>query len=124
METKFCPQCKKTLPIEQFHIRKPNGRHKKGYRTPCKVCIRNRPKKSQPLIYKGHKLEQSQAQALIKDKVCAICKVEAEVVDHDHSNGKLREPLCSNCNRGLGCFDDDPYLLEKAAAYVRKHSRI
>jgi hypothetical protein len=42
-------------------------------------------------------------------------------IDHDHKTGELRELLCTNCNKGLGCFKDDPRLLERAAEYLKKH---
>jgi len=65
--------------------------------------------------------------------LCAICgrperlvngrsgKVHAMAVDHCHSTGKVRQLLCSNCNRGLGLFYDDPDLLFKAARYVLRY---
>lgn len=43
--------------------------------------------------------------------------------DHCHNSGRSRALLCLNCNHGLGCFDDDPDLLERAAAYIRHHQK-
>lgn len=42
-------------------------------------------------------------------------------VDHDHATDKLRDLLCSNCNLGLGNFQDDPALLWAAAGYIERH---
>jgi hypothetical protein len=50
---------------------------------------------------------------------CIICGNPATTVDHDHLTGKIRGPLCQNCNLGLGHFKDNPELLELAALYLR-----
>lgn len=43
-------------------------------------------------------------------------------VDHDHETGQIRALLCKACNMGLGCFQDQPELLEQAAAYLRSYA--
>lgn len=65
--------------------------------------------------------------------VCFICKkpekatdprsgkVKDLAVDHCHQTNKIRGLLCSNCNRGIGLFCDDPSLLQSAIDYLRKH---
>ena len=59
--------------------------------------------------------------------VCAICE-KAETggkrfaIDHDHKTGKIRGLLCYACNTSLGRFNDEPSLLESAAAYLRSHA--
>jgi hypothetical protein len=61
---------------------------------------------------------------------CAICKkVETRVirgktlslaVDHCHETGAVRGLLCMDCNRGLGCFQDNPEVLKRAIAYLAR----
>jgi len=42
-------------------------------------------------------------------------------VDHIPGTRKVRALLCMQCNTGAGQFKHSPELLEKAAAYIRKH---
>tara|TARA_B100001778_G_C18340888_1_gene517445 strand:- start:43 stop:579 length:537 start_codon:yes stop_codon:yes gene_type:complete len=39
-------------------------------------------------------------------------------VDHNHKTKKVRGLLCSQCNTGLGQFEDNPELLRKAIEYL------
>lgn len=54
---------------------------------------------------------------------CAICGKKdtwfSLAVDHCHGRKIVRGLLCSQCNRGIGMFKDNPDLLEKAARYLR-----
>ena len=55
---------------------------------------------------------------------CAICLVaftETPHVDHCHTTGRVRDLLCSPCNRGLGIVDDDVHRLRAMADYVEAH---
>lgn len=52
-------------------------------------------------------------------KVCSTGKHLA--VDHNHQTGTVRGLLCGRCNRGIGYFEDDTTLLEKAIDYLRKY---
>ena len=53
---------------------------------------------------------------------CAICEETCDKlhIDHDHATGKVRQLLCSYCNRGLGNFRETPSLLQKAVEYLTK----
>lgn len=61
-----------------------------------------------------------------QDGRCAICK-RPEIpnrrlsIDHDHATGKVRQLLCGGCNRGLGDFREDRYLLQAAIEYLTRH---
>lgn len=51
---------------------------------------------------------------------CAICGRERKLVaDHDHGSGRYRNKLCFPCNTGLGMFQDDPTILQRAVKYLK-----
>ncbi len=57
--------------------------------------------------------------------VCAICKnpepaKRALAIDHNHQTGKIRGLLCTRCNQGIGCFVDQPLILEAAIKYLQE----
>ena len=59
------------------------------------------------LVEQGHKC-----------KLCGKMQTKRLAVDHCHSTGKVRGLLCTTCNAGLGCFNDDPEFLRKAVDYL------
>lgn len=48
-------------------------------------------------------------------------RVQSMAVDHDHSNGQVRQLLTGNCNTAIGLLGDDIQLLAKAMLYLAKH---
>lgn len=59
---------------------------------------------------------------------CAICGTEFKPeddkhTDHDHEDDEFRGILCSNCNRGLGCFKDNVRYLLRAVDYLLESQR-
>ena len=45
--------------------------------------------------------------------------LDVVAVDHDHNTGNFRGLLCNACNKGLGFFKDNVYLLENAIEYLK-----
>src|ERR1700731_4765204 len=81
------------------------------YRKDCRDC--HAIKKYKQELIKKYNLTIEQYQELLKsqDNKCASCKkpfLKTPFVDHCHRTGKTRGLLCSNCNFGIGQFNDDP----------------
>lgn len=58
---------------------------------------------------------------LAQNNQCAICRspfTKTPHVDHDHVTRNVRGLLCTRCNTGLGCFQDDPSLLCAGVEYL------
>lgn len=59
-----------------------------------------------------------------QDGLCKLCKKEPQSkglnVDHCHTTGRVRGLLCTNCNAGLGFFNEDVELLKAAIEYLSK----
>jgi hypothetical protein len=74
----------------------------------------------------GISIEEYNEMFLKQNGLCAICKrtdIEQKrlAVDHCHKTGKIRELLCSKCNKGLGHFDDNLIYLKEAVEYLKKY---
>lgn len=61
---------------------------------------------------------------------CAVCGCHLNssrytklAVDHDHTTGKVRGLLCTNCNTAIGLMKDNPERLIAAADYLKRHGR-
>ncbi len=73
-------------------------------------------------LFKRYRLTLAEYEAMYfdQDGSCLICReTEAQVVDHDHSTGRVRGLLCQSCNRGLGQFMDSPIVVESALDYLK-----
>jgi hypothetical protein len=112
-------------------------RAKEQLRYPERNARRSARRRSDPIVYRSESLRrlhnmswaEYESMLLRQGGVCAICcghKPEKRQrhlqVDHDHSTGRVRALLCGRCNKGLGCFNDDPELLACAIDYLRSHS--
>jgi hypothetical protein len=59
--------------------------------------------------------------------ICLICRVwygEALRVDHDHKTKEVRGLLCTNCNSGLGLFQEDTTRLRNAVVYLQQREKL
>lgn len=87
--------------------------------------LRRDPAKARELHLKRYGLSVADFDSMLNDQggVCAICREAASkiCVDHCHKTGKVRGLLCDHCNRGIGCFGDDPETMASAIEYVRKN---
>lgn len=76
----------------------------------------------------GISLKQYREKLASQNHECAICRIKLSDsgqlthLDHDHKTGKLRDFLCTNCNRGLGHFKDNVNFLQTAIDYLNFHN--
>lgn len=50
---------------------------------------------------------------------CTLFEKELPHIDHDHDTGQVRGILCGNCNRAIGLFRDNPFIMASAIMYLR-----
>ena len=138
-----CTTCRQLKPDKNFSKDKNSIRYR-GRSYICKPCASTKSKKyhndrkGDPAyiaarrsghIKRTHGITANEyAEKLGKQgSKCAICQVKllpsgyGTHLDHCHNTGKLREFLCTNCNRGLGHFQDSIPNLIKAAWYLHRH---
>ncbi len=62
------------------------------------------------------KMQQSQ------EGLCACCKIRpAKLIDHNHTTGKVRDLLCSQCNTVVGFLEINIGISNLALEYIKKH---
>lgn len=75
----------------------------------------------------GLSSEQFEQLLILQDGKCKIClKPFSHVpyVDHDHKTEIVRSLLCRGCNAGIGFLKEDPFIFERAQAYLEYHGCI
>ena len=123
---KTCSKCSAEKELTEFYNSK---RHKDGRSNVCNKCSRLRDnswKKKHGWAWRmkflyGLSEEQYDNMFESQGRVCKICKKSQTrrlSVDHDHTTGKVRGLLCTNCNTGIGLLMDSPELLREAANYL------
>lgn len=115
----WCPGCEQVLARARFSK---SAKTRLGLYGICKAChlARHRLRK--------YGVEAADIASLMRNQegLCCICgeRLGRQFnVDHCHATGRARGLLCGPCNRGLGCFLDNPRRVEAALAYLVKHSK-
>lgn len=122
-----CTKCYEIKEIDQFpkmvkHLTTENP----IWRAHCRKC-------DNALVRKRNAIRKIVGKAP-EDHICPICGRNKEIlaeqtrfeskwtIDHNHDTNEFRDWLCHPCNRALGIFGDDIKTIEKALAYLIKHS--
>lgn len=151
METrsKTCRKCGETKPVSDFYVKSRKSTFGKdysdslaGFSSDCRKCHAGRMAERRKRLGDAYKtsfkdweyrhkygigLDDYNRMFADQGGCCAICRKhqtefkKALAVDHDHVTGKVRSLLCVNCNLGVGCFRDDPALLEETIRYLKGH---
>jgi hypothetical protein len=124
---KRCPRCRERKRLDQF----PRNRSTKdGRQTYCKPCYNLTIKEHKDRKYGGHRnfllklryrIDEAHFERLLEAQggTCAICRArKPRHVDHCHASKRVRGLLCVNCNNGLGKFEDDVAVMERAIGYL------
>lgn len=54
---------------------------------------------------------------------CPLCQNKMDQPCFDEVDGTLRGWICHDCNKGIGWFQNKPWLLRRAARYVEEAAR-
>lgn len=141
-ELKVCTKCNTAKEKKEFSAR--NTRPCK-LASHCKDCCnkwRREYKQKMPHIYKeyehqrglkrNYQLSKKDYDNMLQSQKgnCACCDRPATTfkrrlhVDHDHKTGQVRGLLCTQCNPGLGYFEDSTKRLEMAIKYLNKFLKV
>lgn len=127
-EFKICDQCFKLLSTDTGFE---NNRYKKDNsitkRPSCRSCRKKRDgvqvSRAEKKKWKAKRPQDYtwfRCPSCGRDLIVGLSSKLGVVLDHDHSNGKVRGWICENCNTGIGRFDDDPEIVYKAVEWLKK----
>lgn len=127
LKRKRCKICGEEKDLKDFKWLNKNG--KKYPRPFCNTC-KSKEYFAQDL-WKHYRIRLPEYNALYasQDGKCACCGQHESAfkrklhVDHDHETGKIRGLLCTQCNPGIGYFQDSIPRLEMALAYLKKFKK-
>jgi hypothetical protein len=146
---KLCPWCNKNLPLNCFTPGKHYHGGISSYCKICRAEKEQERRKTKPaqksvkeykvrnkIKTKNYELKRKfnisleDYNNLLQNQKfsCAICNKQKSdklnrllAVDHCHITGKIRGLLCTNCNMGIGNFQDNLDLLKIAIKYLEKY---
>lgn len=141
-DTKKCSRCKTIRPLVQFAKDKKSNDNRSYWCKPCvnelarmrhieryytDVQYKRAKRNTYVMARHGINLEQYEGLLEKQNYKCFICQVDLRKhshfghLDHDHETGLIRHFLCTNCNRGLGHFQDSLNILHRALEYLIMH---
>ena len=131
---KKCPKCREEKAGHEFTT---STFTKCGLQSWCKECnrimerARHESRKSynrDDLLRSEYGVSLDEYNEILTEQngVCWICQKATTkmCLDHCHETGEIRGILCNKCNIGLGHFQDDIALLERALEYMKKPKRV
>jgi len=116
MELLSCTKCgEESPPTKEFFPL--NNRKLNGLDSWCRKC-RNAYRKQSRVPSGVNDIPRAREAKSLTE--CIICGASGVMlaVDHNHTTGRVRGALCTNCNLGLGHFKDNPELLRLAALFL------
>lgn len=107
-----------------------NSSSRKNHFSRMKTDFSYREEKRNSYIKNSHGITAKEYEDKLasQENKCAICQVKllsrghGTHLDHCHTTGKLRSFLCTNCNRGLGHFQESVKFLQNAINYLNSHN--
>lgn len=133
MEQIFCKHCKS---FKDTIYMKSDKTSKSGFRSSCKICTniqakkyhKKNPERSKKYnLLRKFNLNLTNYNEMLKkqNNVCKICLQHEKnnrnlAVDHCHKTNKIRGLLCTQCNTGLGLFNDNIDTMLKAINYLKQ----
>jgi len=142
LDKKICPKCGLAKEKKEFGKDSTTASGVSSWCKPCKKAWRARHRKDNPEKLKSmdfnsdlkklYGITSDQYWELFNKQngLCACCGQSHELfvrrlhVDHDHNSGQIRGLLCTECNPGLGYFQDSIERLEMAITYLKKFKKL
>lgn len=123
-----CIKCNKEKKEDEFPTRN-NGNKRNECRKCTAVIAReyrknNKEKLRIQAAIRNYKISKNKVLELYNKEKCEICNktfksTKDKHIDHCHNTDKIRGILCTNCNHGLGKFEDNVLILENAIKYLK-----